>query len=844
VTDVTDEFGKQFQLVIQSIADTVREGALALGLLPADIEAAMAAYKIEETRISLEGLSAEEQQKELEAAFSKIFDGLAAAVVPFIGQFQQVGEGLGETLIRVATEVQVAQEAFKQLGLSVDESDPERFAQISDALVQATGGLDAFIGGMQSFVSNFAGEGHQFQVASDALNSAFTQAGLTLPATREGMWELMQSLDATTEAGREQIATLLRLADVSGEYYDALDKQAAKMAEYADFIVQLSEEAGAVGSISGFQAARLEVEAWEQETIRQANELARAAGLQGAAEEDLSLIHQVAVQRIAAAIKLLKKETSDLVAQLGYYGTVSRDDDAANDAFGNFGNNAVSQIERIDDANRQLYENQLNGIKGIQQYLDQMLLGDLSGLTPEEQIAEARRQLEETQRLALSGDADAMARLPQLADAYLRLVQGAESSGEDFNQQADWVRALLQAVVDAGPTVAPPPDDEGVRGDDGGITSGYLDERDRRISEEEAINRQVLAQQLVQHLHDLSEALNIPVLELAAQMHVPLLQLAEDLGIDLQTITGQSVAALAQMANDLGIPLGELVLGLGMTLPDIAAGMRELTDNLGIDLTNLTAETAGQLADLATSLGINLRDLSESLGIDLGKLTDINSPIFQALQEHIGELSPDIKDELQPYLDAIAGAAGDEERNLAVKALRDHVDDMAPAIRDALAPFFDDIMPSDPSDQLDYLASMAGDTDSMVRTLSDARDLLGDISDYLKDANRYSGVPGYAEGTSYVPNTGLALIHEAEMVLPVPVASWIRSNGIPIARGAANDTLVAELVAEVKQLRSDVQRMDKNNTNTMTSQGSQDRAAINSLKSSGGPIERTFGNGR
>src|SRR5690606_39118210 len=109
-------------------------------------------------------MSAEEQQAELSAVFSSIFDGLAGAVVPFIEQFQKVGEGLGETLVRVATGVQVTQEAIKQLGLVIDETDPERFAQISEGLIDAVGGLDAFISGMQSFVSAFADDSHKLQV--------------------------------------------------------------------------------------------------------------------------------------------------------------------------------------------------------------------------------------------------------------------------------------------------------------------------------------------------------------------------------------------------------------------------------------------------------------------------------------------------------------------------------------------------------------------------------------------------------------------------------------------------------------------------------------------------------
>lgn len=223
VKDVSASFKKQFELVIGSIVDTVREGALALGVLPEDIEAAIARFKVEEIRISLKGLSAEDQQKELEAVFSSIFDGLAGEVVPFIAQFQRVGEGLGETLVRVATEVQVVQEGFKQLGIAVDETDPEKFAQLSDALIQASGGIDEFISGMRSFVQNFSSDAHQLDVSSAALTSAFAQVGLTVPSTRDRMWELMQSLDATTEQGQKQIATLLRLSDVANQYYDDLD---------------------------------------------------------------------------------------------------------------------------------------------------------------------------------------------------------------------------------------------------------------------------------------------------------------------------------------------------------------------------------------------------------------------------------------------------------------------------------------------------------------------------------------------------------------------------------------------------------------------------------------------
>jgi hypothetical protein len=222
---LSDPFNKQMQLVLGSIVDTVTEAAKALGIPLDDIQAKIAAFHVAEQKISLQGLSADDQEKALEAVFSSIFDGLAGAVVPFIAQFQQVGEGLGETLVRVATEVQVTQQAMKQLGLAIQTTDPEKFAQIADGLIQMTGGIDAFIEGMNSFTNNFAPDSFKFKTAQDALTSGLAQVGLTLPTTREGFFELMQSLDASTAAGQKQIATLLRLADLANTYYAMLEKQ-------------------------------------------------------------------------------------------------------------------------------------------------------------------------------------------------------------------------------------------------------------------------------------------------------------------------------------------------------------------------------------------------------------------------------------------------------------------------------------------------------------------------------------------------------------------------------------------------------------------------------------------
>jgi tape measure domain-containing protein len=336
--DLDDELGAlsdaantQIRLILTSIGDAVREGAEALGLDMVEINRAIEQFRLEEIRISTMDLTGEEAQAELEAVFSSIFDGLADAVVPFIDQFQQVGEGMGETLVRVATSVQVANEAWTQLGLAMDEVDPETVAQISVGLIEAVGSIEDFIQGMQSFVSSFAPEAHRFEIAQDALTRALTAVGLALPDTRDGLWTLMQSLDATTESGREQIATLLRLAGTADAYYDQLDRNAETaahaievqreaMQSYAEFIDQFG---AAFRQGSPFQQAMQDVRRELAANIETANELARAAGLSAAREEDLLAIRQHAERETQALIAGLTETIVQQIADL--YGTTAEE---------------------------------------------------------------------------------------------------------------------------------------------------------------------------------------------------------------------------------------------------------------------------------------------------------------------------------------------------------------------------------------------------------------------------------------------------------------------------------------------------------------------------------------
>jgi len=228
-----DEIRNQFSLVFEGIVDSVSAGAAAIGLLPADIQSALNQFRVESQLISLEGLNAGEQTAAIQEVFSTIFDNLATSVVPFLDDFQRAGEGLGETLARVATQVQLTEEAAMSLGFALDSAlGAEMMAGISDSLVKLVGGIEAFSTAITSFESNFFTEAEQFDINARRLTQAM--GDLPLADTRQGFVDLLQAQDVTTIAGREAVATLLRLQGSADDYYSFLESAAEDAAQAAE----------------------------------------------------------------------------------------------------------------------------------------------------------------------------------------------------------------------------------------------------------------------------------------------------------------------------------------------------------------------------------------------------------------------------------------------------------------------------------------------------------------------------------------------------------------------------------------------------------------------------------
>ena len=544
--DLDDEIGKQFTLVFQSIFDTVEQAAIAIGIPLDDIQERLASFEVETIKISTMDLTAEEQQEELLAVFSQIFDDLAGHVVPFIEDFQKVGEGLGETLVRVATSVQVMQEAILALGLSVDEMGPEAFARMSVDLVELTGGVEEFISKFTTFFDKFASEAQQLEFMTSQVERAFAEAGLEIPKTSAGMWELMQTLDATTEEGQAQIAMLLNISATAAEYYALLeDAEEDRLAQVLRLRAFMGDTvfSGLLDLRDDFNAAM------------------KAADDLGASQREYVMIATAFNRRLKRMAAELTISVINMTQQL--FG-----DELADTITG-----GLAEVREIANS---VFEDWRRALEDIYDFTQSILLDEqLTTLTPLEQLNEAQSQFDALLAQAVAGDVEAAAQLPAAAQALLEEARFMFASGQRYEEIFDATLAALnniQMPSGISPTITPEDDPTIV------VETPEVPLTPNEILAEE-LQRFLQALDLAGVLRDLSQVLNTSVVGLAAELGVPLRELVTIMGIELEDISLATAAGLAEIALLLGADIFELMdaldIGLGDLLAELPEGIRE-----------------------------------------------------------------------------------------------------------------------------------------------------------------------------------------------------------------------------------------------------------------------------
>lgn len=300
------ELSKQFTLIFGGFYDSILSATDILGADLSTVENNLKNAVVSIGKINLKGLSGEEIQEKLEAVFGAAADDLAKQAFGSLEDFQTVGEGYYETLIKVATGVEqatyftdrlnvtaiayteilnkqgdVAAEIVRQSVLLTDktkgiagglyelvnnfEGTAEELTDfvltlrdlqdqlfmtgknvdyLTSAMILGAGGLDSLASGLDAYFEMLS-PAEQAAELTRRLTNEFAIFGKELPADVKAFRNLVSSIDITTEAGQKLYGQIIALAPEFNDLQDALDSANSEVNALVQSLRDLAEQARA-----------------------------------------------------------------------------------------------------------------------------------------------------------------------------------------------------------------------------------------------------------------------------------------------------------------------------------------------------------------------------------------------------------------------------------------------------------------------------------------------------------------------------------------------------------------------------------------------------------------------
>jgi hypothetical protein len=308
LSDLRSELTNSMADTIGALYEGVIAAAETLGQDRSALSTALQAVTLESgglSRISLMGMTGVEIEKELQAVFGSLGDRMAEIALPGVKTFQKVGEGAFQTLVRVASGVDVANYELEKLGItaisyteilnrhgdvateivrqSITATERQGDAltnigriistmdgTVSDLTdmytslvalrdlmtaaglngagmslntIRGAGGVDALQSGLSDFTSNFYNEAERQAIRVRLLTEQFSALGLTMPATRDAFRDMVLAADDGSEAGDKLVGKLLTLAGAFSEVQGGVEDAARALVDNAMEAVDVSMRA-------------------------------------------------------------------------------------------------------------------------------------------------------------------------------------------------------------------------------------------------------------------------------------------------------------------------------------------------------------------------------------------------------------------------------------------------------------------------------------------------------------------------------------------------------------------------------------------------------------------------
>lgn len=213
------EANAQFGKIIGSFADILKDANKTLGINSDLFASELAAFNIDIGKISFKDMTGEEIEKELQAVFSKLGDDMAKWAFAGLEPFQQVGEGMLETVARVTNNMIQVKDVFAVLDKQFYLTGVAAVT-VSESMIELAGGIESLTENTKFYVDNFLTEAERLAPITKSVNDRLRELNISEVKTIELFKQKIQSLDLMNAADRQLYVNMIELAPAFKEVAD------------------------------------------------------------------------------------------------------------------------------------------------------------------------------------------------------------------------------------------------------------------------------------------------------------------------------------------------------------------------------------------------------------------------------------------------------------------------------------------------------------------------------------------------------------------------------------------------------------------------------------------------
>jgi hypothetical protein len=806
---------QQFGLVFKNFYDAIKLASAPLDAALGDVTARLDSFVVDIGKIDLAGLTGEQIAEKLSAVLGAAGDSIAAAALPGLEAFQNVGEGYFETVVRVASGVETAGAALELLGInainftdiakkqgdvaaeivrqsiagfeSLDGSISsvgslintldggaedllEAYRALVDvrdvlvsvgksgdsltaSMIRGAGGLEQLQSGLAGYFENFFTKAEQTAAGKASLQAQFSRLGLgALPETREAFRALAQGIDTSTDSGQKLFAQLVGL---SGAFADLVPATATLADNAAEAAERMAEAGRRALESLGQSRQQLEIELLRAQG-NEAGALARdRANTLARSTAGLNATDTAAVTAALAYNNALQDQIAALRAATEAQRTAEQVAKQAQEAAERLAQQAIEDAQRRADAI-------LGERNGLQDQLDQLLLSNT------ELMAKQRAALDESNR-ALFDQVQAATAAKAAAE---QLAQAQEAAAQAEAQRLSGIASERTGLEDRLLQL---------QGDTAAL-------RARELAGIDASNRALL-----ERIFALQDA------QTAEQAAAEAAATAAEATRQAADAAAQALDALNGKLSDLAgtrFDLENQLLGLNGNAGEVARRTRErdlagLTQ--GLSATDAARVTAAYDYNLALRQQIEATTAAQEAAQKLAEEQNRAAEEAQRAAEEAQRAADQFRDAWQSITDTLfdevarirglLGIGGGDslasaQSRFAITTAQARAGDQEAA----------KLLPGLSQTLLELAGANATSLLELQRIRAQVAASLEQTGTGL--AGRFGlKVPSFDVGTNYVPRDMLALVHEGEAIVPKAYNNQGGSNGA--------------LVSEVRALRED-----------------------------------------